>query len=261
VEGKGPLYLSLDNRFAPLARLPEYLEGGKALRLSKGGQEIVQLPPGDPDRSAMRLRGTLKLGEASDVDAEMELSSESVVFSSQRESLKNLPTFQRDMALRALASGFFPGAKCKSAEIRNLDDPEKPMVIALDLTAPKMLRARGEEMLLRAVIRPSQMVRRFAGRSEREHPFQLMAQIADRDSVRVNLGGSFKLLRSPSDVVLASALGTYSLTFKAEGDALVVSRSLTLSPGRIAPQDFPAFVEFARKVDAAEQESLVLKKG
>ncbi len=59
---------------------------------------------------------------------------------------------------------------------------------------------------------------------------------------------------------MASALGTYSLTYEETADTIVVQRHSAIVPGRLAPEEYPVFVDFCERVDAAETESILLKK-
>ena len=253
-------FISLQERDVPFGRLPEQLEGGKALILLESGHKIVQLPPGKPEESATNIRAAFKLGDALDVDCNLEFYSLSVLAFAQKEQLKTLPAFQKDLVLRQLANQFFRGAKVKSADIEGLDDPDKPFVLKASLTAPKMLQKSGTEFLLKPVFQPSQLVRSFSGRSRREHPVHFRANRVVRDQVRIEIGDTFKLERLPQDVSLACALGTFSLRYsRAENDTAVITRELTLLPGRLSAADFPSLVDFCEKVDAAERESVVFK--
>jgi hypothetical protein len=109
------------------------------------------------------------------------------------------------------------------------------------------------------VLQPTNLVRSFCGRAEREHPFHFRSQLVLRDDLRVTAGDAYALHLVPRDTALESAIGKYSIRFVREGDVVTVKRELTLLAGRISAADFPAFVEFCRKVDAVEQESLVFR--
>lgn len=258
--GKAPIYVSLDDRQNPFGRIPEHLEGGKALHLTPGGHEIVPVPPGKPEDSAAILKAAFRLLEGVDVDCDIEFSMLSVAAYAQKEQLKNLPAFQKDLALRQFANQLFRGAKIKASEMKNLEDPDKPFALSASLTAPKLLQKSKDDYLFKAVFQPQNMLKGFAGRAKREHPFHFRSQRVQRDSIRVEAGGAYTLERTPQDVALTSSLGAYSLKYKREGDAVTITREVNLFPARIAPGDFATFVEFCEKVDSAERESLVFKK-
>lgn len=260
LEGRPPLYVSLSDRLIPFARLPEHLQGGKALIVDRQGQRFTEVPEGAPEENATWIRSRLELGGDLDVTAAVEMASHSVMAYAQKDRLKTLPAFQKDLALRQLANQLFPGAKVKSAEMPGIEDPSTPMTFSLSLTAPKLLRKSGDGYLMKPVLQPQQMVRAFAGRSKRDHPFHQRGARVTRDSLRIEAGKSYRLHRTPVDVTLAGALGTYSLRYRVDGDTVLVEREVTLVPGRIPAQEFPDFIEFCEKVDTAERESVIFKK-
>lgn len=260
LEGRQPLFITLSQRLTPFARLPEQFSGGKALVVDSDEQRILTLPTDDPEESATVTTISLELTDDTAVDVDMELVSKAVMAYAQKDRLKTLSAFQKDLALRAMANQLFPGSSLKSGDLRDLEDPDKPFAVVLDLTAPEFLRERGDDYLLRVVLQPAMMVRRFCTVPRRKHPLHFRNQMVLRDTVTVRPGDAFEIEATPSDVLLVSSLGTYTLSFHREGDLLRASRELSLFPGRIEPSEFPAFVEFSRKIDAAEQESVICRK-
>ena len=260
LEKREPIYISLSQRSTPFGRLPEYLQGGKCLMVGSRDDKIDLLPSPDLDGSASTVRGSLGLGKDVEVTANIEIITRAFLAFAQKDRLRTLPAFQKDVVLRQIANQIFPGAKVQSAELQGLDDPEKPLAFALQLTAPKMLRQSGDDFLLKPILQPAQLVRSFAGRSQREHPFHFRSQVIVRDSIRIAAGDSYAIGRTPSDLNLAGALGTYSLRYKVEGNEVAVTREMTLLAGRISPQDFTGFVDFCQKIDAAEQENVVFSR-
>src|SRR5262249_39662034 len=144
-----------------------------ALILHGDETELALLPPPNLEMSASTVRGTMKLVGDLEVELDLELVFRSLSILAQKDRLKTIPSFQRDVALRSMANKMFPGSKVKKAEFQGLEDPEKPFTTALTFTAPKALRKSGDEFLLKPILQPSQMVNVFCGRSEREHPFFL----------------------------------------------------------------------------------------
>ena len=78
--------------------------------------------------------------------------------------------------------------------------------------------------------------------------------------LRIDAGKGYLLQRTPPDTILVNALGTYTLTYRADGNSVSVKRELNLLPGRLTADDFPAFVDFCEKVDASEAESVIFRK-
>lgn len=260
IGGGDPVYVSLAQRGTPFGLLPEYLQGGKALLLQGGPARIVQVPSGSPERSATSTEGTLQVESGLALSIELQLISRAFAAFAQKDRLKTLPPFQKDLAVRATANRLFPGATVEVAELRGLEDPEAPFVVAIKAKAPRALERRGDDTLLKPVIQPAQLVRAFCAAPRREHPFHLRTQAAIRDKILVRPDSGRSIAALPADVTLANPLGTYSLSFRKDGEDVEIRRELTLLPGRLSTDEFPQFVEFCRKVDAAEGERLVLRE-
>jgi hypothetical protein len=258
--GAGTVYISLAQRNTPFGRLPEHLQGGKALVVEKRGQRIVHLPAARPEEDATTLDVKVALGDALDAEVDVDLAVRSVLAQGQKDRLKTIQAFQKTLLLNQVAVQMFPGAKVKKAEIEGLEESEEPLGFKLSLTAPKLLRQSGDDYLLRPVLQPSRMVRSFSGKARREHPLHFRSQRVQRDTLRIETGGQFRLERLPASVLLPSALGTFSLVYTAQGDTILVERELTLLPGRLAAAEFPTFVAFCEKVDAAERENVIFRR-
>lgn len=259
IEGREPLYVSLAQRRTPFGRLPEQLEGGKALLFEPVPGSIVPVPAGSPDRSATGTEGTVELETGLAARVDLRLVSRAFAAFAQKDALRTLPPFQKDLAVRGIANRLFPGAAVEKAELQGLEDPDEPFVVAIVAKAPRALERRGDEALFKPVLQPAQMVRSFCGAPRRDHPLHLRSQVALRDAVRVRPDAARAIAVVPADTTLASPLGTYALSFRRDGADVEVRRELTLLPGRLSPEEFPAFVEFCRKIDAAEGERLVIR--
>jgi tetratricopeptide (TPR) repeat protein len=262
IPGEEPVWVSLHHRQTPFGRLPEVFSGGKAFVLGPRGDRIALLPPIAPEAYATSITGVMRLGDGLDVALEIELIARSAQTYAQKDVFRTLPGFQKTLLAQRLAGQMFPGARFQRQEIRNLDSWDEPLTFSYALTAPQMLKASGGDLLLRPVPSPALLVRAFGGAAERRHPFHLDERglRVARDRLRIEPGSAYRLERLPADVALAGALGVYSLAFELEGDVVIVERQLTLTPGRLEPVAFRAFIDFCERVDAAERESIVWRR-
>ncbi|MGQ9591209.1 MAG: hypothetical protein ACUVYA_13065 [Planctomycetota bacterium] len=259
LEGREPLHVSLAQRRTPFGLLPEQFEGGKALLVEPVPGKIAPIPAGSPERAATGTEGALELEAGLSARVDLRLVSRAFAAFAQKDLLRTLPPFQKDLAVRGIANRLFPGAAVEKAELRGLDDPDEPFVVAIVAKAPRALERRGDEALFKPVLQPAQMVRSFCGAPRREHPLHLRSQVVIRDAIRVRPDPDREIAVVPADTTLASPLGTYALSFRKDGADVDVRRELTLLPGRLSTEEFPAFVEFCRKIDAAEGERLILR--
>ena len=119
---------------------------------------------------------------------------------------------------------------------------------------------RGQDFLLPVVVQPSSLVRSYGAPPDRKHPYVLRLQRVNYDSLLVELGESFELARLPEGVALAGKFFTYSLSFREEEGGIRVDRRLEIRPGRLEPDEFPAFLKLLQDADNAEKERIVLRK-
>ena len=260
--GTDPLertFLSLSGRNMPFARVPEHLEGGAALILTDEGHKLVSLPSGDPRRYATSVNATVSLGGGTDGEVDLVVRDRRSGALVQKDRFRTIRGFQKGVVLQSLANRLFPGSRLKKGDFPGLDDPEAPFSIELDLSTPNLLQQSGDDLLLKSVVTPAQLVNNYCGRTQREHPFQLSAQHVIFDRIRI-LPGELRAVRLPADAALSCELGTYSLSCHEQQEKLLVERELTLRPGRIKPANFAAFVNFCQAVDTAENESLIFRK-
>jgi len=258
--GEEPVWTTLRFRRLPFGHLPERFGDGRALVLRERGAELVTLPPVAAARYVTSSDATLRLGDSDSADVELSVSSGALESRVAKDQIRNLPAFQKNLVLRAQVNQLFPGAQVKTAEFRGLDDTGSGLVFAWQFTAPKLLAASGDDLLLAPVVKPGQFVRSYGAPAERKHPYVLRGQRVQHDRVRVEIGASLRVARLPADVVAAGATASYSLSYRRDGDALVVERCFEMRPGRLEPAEFPAFLDLLRAADAAESERILLRR-
>jgi hypothetical protein len=145
------------------------------------------------------------------------------------------------------------------AEFPGLEEAGQPFALSFSLTTTSLLKQSGEDRTLALTQQPSSMVRLFGGPQERKHPYHLRQFRAQRDVTTIRTGGHWVAARIPPPVNLAHKLGVYTLSVRAAGEEIVVSRSLSMVPGALDPAEYPAFLAFSKEIDSAEGESISLR--
>jgi tetratricopeptide (TPR) repeat protein len=270
--GSPPLWTSLARRRSPLGKLPFHLQGGKALVLDpRGGCSITPLPHQPIEDAGALNRADITLsGEGLPplaALASLELENRSVEACVQKERLRTVKDDLKRQIYSRGASQIFPGAKLLSGGLPGLDDPEAPFILRLELQAPRALMARGEEdLLFRPIIHPLELVKRYIQRPMREHPYRLGRELVLRDRSRISTGPRYRFHRIPQGASQSSRIGSYSLVYRVEGpdgkggEVLVVERQVTLLPATVPLEEFPRILEFAKAIDRAEEERVVLRE-
>ncbi len=271
-EGAPPAWVSLAIRRSPYGKLPADLQGGTALVLEpRGGAVFLPVPSQSLEDSASSTIAELtlsgpgipSLGAAAVVD----IVSRDLPDYGAKERLRTMKEDIKQQALSAAASRLFPGAKLVSGGFPGLGENDPPLAIRMELSAPKALAPRGEgEALLRVVLQPAEMIKRFIRRPKREHPYRLGGQLVVRDRLRIATGPLYRIERVPESRSFTSKIGTWSLVFTPEGpdgkggERLRVERYITLLPTTVPVEEFARLVEFARAVDQAEGGRIVLMR-
>ena len=148
----------------------------------------------------------------------------------------------------------------KSFDVPGVKEFGKPLEFHVDLVAPRFLQKVETGYLMRAIVSPVEMVRRYSRTPTRAHPYHLRSESVRFDRLRVELGDNFRIAKTPQNSVLASPLGTYGLRFYEEDGVLVVERRLNLHTGELSVDEFPQFLDFCTAVDEAESQRVVLSR-
>jgi hypothetical protein len=96
---------------------------------------------------------------------------------------------------------------------------------------------------------------------ERQTDIWLASAFTHADTVRIHVPAGFHTESLPAPVKLTTAFGTYSAQIQALPDGtLQYVRNLQMSHTRFPRTDYPAYVEFRRKISAADKAQVVLVK-
>lgn len=134
------------------------------------------------------------------------------------------------------------------------------MVENLGLTLPNFATAGGKRLF----VTPNLLSRLPAlppTVGERQTDIWLERAFAHADTVRIHVPAGVKPESLPAPVSLTTAFGTYSSQVQALPDGtLQYVRRLAMPRTRFPRTDYPAYVEFRRKISAADKAQLVLLK-
>jgi len=96
---------------------------------------------------------------------------------------------------------------------------------------------------------------------ERQTDIWLASAYSHADTIRIHVPAGFQVESLPAPVQLTTAFGTYSAQIQKLADGtLQYVRNLRMPHTRFPRTDYPAYVEFRRKINAADKAQLVLVK-
>jgi transglutaminase-like putative cysteine protease len=134
------------------------------------------------------------------------------------------------------------------------------LVETLNLTLPNLAAASGKRVFLTPNLL-SRLPSLPAAVGERQTDIWLARAFSHADTVRIHLPATLKPESLPAPVKLTTAFGTYSSQVQTLPDGtLQYIRQLTMPRTRFPRTDYPAYVEFRRKISSADKVQLVLLK-
>lgn len=292
--GKGPqggplLWLDPVYRHVPTGYVRPMLRGGKALRLTEAPGE----PPTPATPEAPMQQVTLPLEGGAPIGSSEALPQQAVLTDSRklemtmqldksgdgevtvretltgwpalewREQVENLAEDKLRQQIEQRALGFyFPGASLIDLKHGPLTDDLAPLVVEYRFRAPQLLRQRGgqpgqaAELVLPAPY-PLMLSRNYVSVAKRQLPLQLNYALPTTLDAKVMLPPGAQVLQTLPDVEL-TAFGRFVQKVRSEPGVLRLHTETALPLQRVMPDRYPLFVEFAARLDAAEESIAVL---
>jgi hypothetical protein len=174
-----------------------------------------------------------------------------------KELFERLDGAQRLQAIEILHADALTGLSIAEVTLDGLDRPDQPLAIRWRGRAPGVARASGDGLRLDWLGPPAQLARQFAGVPSRASPLLIGEQPGKRVSFTLVPPAGLAVVAAPADR-LDTAFGSYRRREWSEGGALRWEEALVVPLARISPADFPAFVDFAAAVDAAQARNVLL---
>jgi len=246
---RGPLWLTVSSKFAPFGYVPAEIRGVPAYVLGPSGPKSITTPAGGTEDSVV-YEGDVVL--AADGSAKLDLVQRFTgkYAMAVRSAVMQLPEAQlRDLVESKLLGRALRGARLIKHELANLDDLDEPLLLKMKAEMPGFAQASGGDLSIAPPFAPR--VAALAALPARQTP--LLIGEATHQEVRIKValpkGASLR------DVLAGSTLKdgdrSVKIADRLEGETLILDRALDIPAGRVKPDAYPSFLEFARRVDAA----------
>lgn len=258
--GEQPIWLFAGApRHAPLGMISAEQLGAPAMLLSVPDAEYTRLPGGLPEvLLGVRVEAQVTIGD--DAGATMRAQAHLRGTNGLRgaEDVRNYEGTVQEVVGRQLTGQLFPGWTLGGAELLNLDEKGEPLGIRSDLTRTGALEPAGDVFLLDLPLPKSQLLARFGDRDERSLPLHLTDMTSSSWSVTVDPGDAYRFAEVPAPFRTRHPLVELSLTYRRDGQRLVIRREMVQRPGTIPPSEFGEWRALLRRADTAEDKRLRL---
>lgn len=248
------------DRFVPIGVIPVELQGGEALLAdAMGNTRFTTLPDKQAEEKANMLKTDIVLNADGSAEFEMTLrlspETSARVLSSFKE---NLNEKQIQQQMQGIVSNFFPDCTVKDYKLPVFNVDSTIMDIVISGATKKYAALKKKRLSFKPIAMPLPIAG-FLRESKRKFPmripYEFTSKVALSETIRIKLpeGASCKLPQSES---VYTRFGAYTLQFSRDMDAVVIKRFFSVMPQDIEPEKYKDFVDFAKKIEAAEKQSL-----
>lgn len=245
---KSAEWLTVNDKHAPFGYIPAEARGMPAYLLDAGAPKKTQLPSdGAVDRLA--YVGNMTLAGDGSADFEVVRRFEGKYAAQLRGGLEQVPERQlRDVLESRVLGSDLKGARLASYDIQRRDDLDAPLGLAMKGSVSQLAHPAGRGLSLPPPFTPR--LSSIASLPTRQTPL-LVREALDRTirieirlpkGAKVALPKPTRLVEGPRSVVVSDRI---------EGQTLVLEREISLSAGRIQPNDYAGFADFIQHADEA----------
>ncbi|WP_437607076.1 hypothetical protein WMF20_40280 [Sorangium sp. So ce834] len=250
-------WMFVRDKFAPYGYLPSSLRGQPAIVLRPGAPREVTPSSGAHD--GVVTEGVAEVARDGSASLSIEQRYEGKLAIALRSALESLPDAQlRDAVESRLLPQMVPGARLQEIQVKELTEIDRPLTLKMKISAASFARAQGPELVLSPPF--GVRVASLASLPVRETPLYLSEQIATRSEVRLRV-------KLPQGARVATRLAPFAadddgrtvrVNDRLDGGALLLDRFLELPAGRVQPDAYPRFQQFARAADGALDRDIVV---
>ncbi len=160
--------------------------------------------------------------------------------------------------LERMLAGSFGSVEVTDVEATDPTSLATPVRLEVQFDGKDVATRQGNGLTLRGAF-DAQPLQALTAAPDRETPLVLGAPESARQVLRYRLPAGFKPVALPEPVALEAPFGRYALTWRLDGQDLVVERTRSLDVPRIEAQEYPGFREFAAQADAADARTVLIR--
>jgi len=153
-----------------------------------------------------------------------------------------------------------PNFTSKDEKIENVSDPDKPLTAQFDVRIEGYASKTGKRLLLQPCVFTRGQKSLFSA-SNRVQDVSFTFPWAEKDHIVFKLPEGYTIEELPEGILLDAKAAKYKLTFKVQGDKLIVDRDLNVNFVFMPVSAYGALKQFFDEVYKGDQYTISLKQG
>jgi len=247
--------------YAPLGRLPSYLQGNTGLLVTEDGGELLPLPMPAPEANLLDRHGHFILAADGTLEGEIHETRRGTIADQTRGALRDATDMDRTKYMETFLADSLAGCVLQSNEFKNLNDNAGDLTLAYRFKVPRYAKAAGGMMVVRPRIvgRKSAQLE-TAEAKPRRYPIDLDGTCLQRDEFVIELTEGCRVEGLPPATDIDAGFAVYKSKTEESGRAVVYRREYRLLKPELPAALYGEVVRFFRAMDADERQSILLKK-
>jgi len=253
------LFFDPTDRITPLGNLPSNLQANYGLLVTGDGGELVELPLQAPATNRLLRTGKLHLAPNGTLSGEIYEVRWGSFATERRYSFLARSGTDRKKIVEDFLSGFLTGFTLTNAQLENLDDYDKNLVMRYSFVAERYAKTAGNMLLLRPRIVGQKSTTLLEGK-ERKYPVEFSEASVQTDQFEITLPTGFKLEEIPPPTEVDAGFAEYRSKIQVEGNVLKYTREYKVKEVLVGMARLEELKKFYRRVAADERFNAVLQR-
>jgi len=176
-----------------------------------------------------------------------------------RSMLRNSGERERQGFFEQLAMRIFPGATGVTGAVAHENDPDLPLKLSLHCTAPQLINRQSGTAELNQLAPALGLATLYARTPARKFPLYIESLLFESTVFHLHLPDGMDAKTLPADFTDRTEFGEYVLRFVRLTRQIDIHRDFRIPVQVVAPEKYPAFLNFALRIDEAERQRIALE--
>jgi len=245
---KGDRWLTVRDKFTPFGYLPAEIRGQPGFMLSDGNAPVTTSASGSFDGVVFEGTAELRPTGAATLDlSRMFVGKYAIVL---RSSLESVPEAQlRDAVEQHVLGSDLPGASLVAVDVKDRDDLDKPVALAMKIEMPDFARRQDGALVLSPPFGPT--LSNMTTLPERKTTMLIGEASRIEIRLRISLPEGARILSRIEPAEYRDGDRLVRINDRLEGRVLVLDRIFDIPASRVHPDEYARLKAFARTVDDA----------